>query len=183
LSLYVFGYGSLINKQSFERALKRELTHAEFHIAEVADFRRCWRAKENLYFEQLGRSAIGVFLDIYCAPGESVNGVLVEISETELDQLKKREKNYKCIDISAHVCDCRAQDSIYTFVAQPEHYLSPDDADVYIPQRYVEMVIGGARALGDDFVTAYYGSTDGYTDISVLDGRYSFLDVEQKKYV
>jgi cation transport regulator ChaC len=53
LRTYLFGYGSLINRQSFERALKRALSAAEFRAAVVKDYRRCWRAKETLHFEQL----------------------------------------------------------------------------------------------------------------------------------
>jgi cation transport regulator ChaC len=178
----IFGYGSLINRQSFERALKRELSAAEFRVAEVKDYRRCWRAKENLHFEQLGRAAIGIFLDICRAPGETVNGVLVEVSDAELAQLKKREKNYDCIDISAQLdCDPRAR--VYTFVARAEHYLQPQDEDVYIPQRYIDMILSGGRELGEEFLIAYRRSTEDSAVLPLLDGSYRFLDAEQKKYV
>lgn len=183
MSQYLFGYGSLINRQSFERALKRELGDAEFRVAEVKGFRRCWRAKENLYFEQLGRAAIGIFLDICSAPGESVNGVLVEVNDAELIQLKKREKNYDCLDISTQMNGCEPQDRVYTFVARPQHYLQPEDKDVYIPQRYIDMIINGGECLGDDFLSGYQRTTEDSSTLPLVDGAYSFLDAEQKKYV
>jgi cation transport regulator ChaC len=159
VSLYVFGYGSLISKPSFERALKRELSDSEFNVAEIADYRRCWRAKEDLYFEAIDGVASGVFLDICRAPGASVNGVLVEVSEAELDQLKKREKNYDCIDISAQLHAREPGAQVYTFVARAEHYLQSEDRDVYIPQRYIDMILSGCKALGGVFLRTYFSTT------------------------
>ncbi len=183
MNSYIFGYGSLLNKQSLERALKRKLHPDEIHTVEISGFKRCWRAKENLYFEALDKEAIGIFLDIRPEVDSAVNGVLVEITITELEQLKKREKNYICADISSALTGVDLNGTAYTFVAKEDHYLQPGDNEAYVPQRYIDMVVDGAKDFGKDFLNRYYQGTDDADALPIAPGAYTFIDVEQKKFV
>ncbi|MBC8412351.1 MAG: gamma-glutamylcyclotransferase [Nitrospira sp.] len=179
--MYVFGYGSLINIPSAANALKRPLKQMDLVPAFARGYVRCWRGKERLYFESLGREATGVFLDLCPDKNSTVNGVLLEVSLEELTQLGLREKNYQCVDITDAIVDS-PDGKIYTFTVKTEHLLMTEDKDVYIPRLYIDMVKEGCRAMGEDFLSDYEVST-APVKIPVLDNQYSFIDPVQARYI
>jgi len=187
MSIYVFGYGSLISKLSAERALKRELAATDFFSVEVKGYIRTWRAKERLFFEKLNREADGLFLDLLESPKEKVNGVLIKVTEKELEQVKIREKNYKCIEIEQDdlVLNSIVPDSvstIITFVSKPEHQLQQKDKDVYLPQAYIQLVESACLEFGQDFLQQYKLSTK-ESECELVEGKYTFVDPTQAQFV
>lgn len=121
----IFGYGSLINRKSTEKALKRQLDLKNMVPAIMIGYKRVWRAGEQLWFEAINQQKTGVFLDIEECEGASINEVLIEVSLAELNQLMIREKNYDCIDVTANVKPqtCRR---VFTFISRPEYRITPD---------------------------------------------------------
>lgn len=180
--MFLFSYGSLINRTSAENVLKRPLTRDDLIPALLPGFQRCWRAREDLLFEALGREATGVFLDLRSAPGSQLNGVLIKISAEELVRLKLREKNYDCLDVSQALQPQLPTGQIFTFVCRPEHRAQPGEADAYIPQRYIDMVRSGCLAIGPEFLNQYDATTEP-TTFPVVNGTYRFLDPIQALHV
>lgn len=178
----VFAYGSLLNRESAQRALKRSLRQEELRPVLIKGFKRSWRAKEQIYFSGLGRVATGVFLDLIESPGGLLNGLLVEVSAAELDQLKTREKNYTCKDISSFVTADNLPYRVVTFVVSPEMILTKQDRDAYVPKKYVEMILSGCRAVGESFLEQYLLSTEAIS-LPQIDGDYRFIDPQQANFV
>ncbi len=180
--MYLFSYGSLINRTSAESVLKRQVTQQDLVPALLRDYLRCWSAREDLFFEALGREATGVFLDLHHAPGSQLNGVLIKITAEELVRLKLREKNYNCLDVSQLLYAPQPAGEIFTFVCRPEHRVRPDQVDAYIPQRYIDMVRSGCLAVGADFLNLYDATTEA-SELPILNGAYRFLDPIQALHV
>lgn len=180
--MFLFSYGSLINRTSAENVLKRSVSQQEFMPALLQGFQRCWCARENLFFETLGREASGIFLDLRQAPGAQLNGVLVKISAEELVRLKLREKNYDCLDVSQSLHEPLPVGEVFTFVCRAEHRAQPGESDAYIPQRYIDMVRSGCLAIGPEFLRHYEATTEPAT-FPVINGAYRFLDPIQALHV
>ncbi len=187
MTISIFGYGSLINVRSAQRALADNLALHDLVPVTLTAFRRIWNAKEQLYFEFLQRQATGLFLNIVVDPASEVSGVLIPVSARELEQLKVREKNYQCIKLdsgtlNADTLNADTWGDVYTFVARPEFLLRDDDADVYIPQKYIELVEAGCNDFGAEFLQ-YYRDTTEKSTTRVMSGEYRFVDPEQAQYV
>lgn len=180
--MHLFSYGSLINRTSAENVLKRPLTRDDLIPALLHGFQRCWSAREDLYFEGLGRQASGIFLDLLPAPGSQLNGVVMQISPQELERLKLREKNYDCLDIAQSLQEPRPSGEVFTFVCRAEHRVRPGEPDAYIPQRYIDMVRSGCLAIGPEFLR-HYDATTAPAPFPILQGGYRFLDPIQALHV
>lgn len=179
---YVFGYGSLINRMSAQNALKRALKQEEMNPAILVGFSRVWRAKERIYFEILNANKTGVFLDLKEKNGGHVNGVLIEVSPQELQQMKLREKNYDCIDVTKHLINHKASFQVFTFVCKPECRVKPEETEIFVPQGYLDMIKEGCEAIGPDFYSEYLQTTE-LPSLPVQDGKYLFVDPVQAKYI
>ncbi len=180
--MYIFGYGSLINLPSVSNALKRTLNKSDLLPVVLDGYVRSWRGKETLLFETLGRTATGAFLDLKSEAKSYVNGVLVTVNEKELEQLKLREKNYDCIEVTDSIRGAASAGPVFTFVAKSDHLVREIDSDIYIPQLYIDMVIEGCRAMGEEFLREYEKTTEPLS-LAVLDGPYSFIDEAQARYI
>jgi len=178
----VFGYGSLLNRMSAQNALKRVLTQEELLPAELVDFFRVWRAKEFIYFEAINAKKAGVFLDIKEEKGARVNGVLIDVTPQELQQMKLREKNYDCIDVTKHLRKDGVPDQVFTFVCKPECHVRPEETNIFVPQGYLDLIKEGCDALGPDFYSRYLETTE-EIHFPIQRGKYLFVDPVQAQYI
>lgn len=178
----IFGYGSLLNRKSAERALRRDLSAAQMAPAELRGFARTWRAKELVTFTGDSAPQYAVFLDLRVDSIHTVNGVLFEVTEQELEQLRSRERNYDCIDVTTHAENTPQCERIFTFVCKAEHRADANDARLVVPEYYVELIRQGCAALGPEFGAAYAGSTD-TPRFPLRTGTYAFVDPDQARYV
>lgn len=181
MSIYIFGYGSLINKPSAENALKRTLQPGQIIPTVMTGYRRVWRAKEDIWFETITAQKIGLFLDLEENNKYHVNGVVIKVDETELEQLKLREKNYNFIDVSSHF-DNLSHRKIFTSISKEENRLQPSDKEVFIPEEYIKIVESGCTQISKDFLNEYLLTTE-KSQIPKLSGKYRFLDPIQAKYI
>lgn len=136
----VFGYASLVSPASAAQTLGRPVTGAM--PARLEGWARGWTlgreqsASEKTFARpdgSLPRFCLGLNLDP--APdAPAPNGVLIELTEAELERLDLREIRYHRVDVTDAVAaaDRVEFDRVITYVARPEHHhpTAPDDAVV-----------------------------------------------------
>ena len=84
--MYLFGFGSLINLASAQNSFKRVLTQNDLIPVKIKGYERVWNALESIQF---GTEVVnGVFLNIQKNENSILDGVVIEISEEELEILK-----------------------------------------------------------------------------------------------
>lgn len=153
----VFGYGSLANKKSLETTLQR--SPGELLPVLVRHWKRDWsivfsdrdgliryEPEENHHTYQYIR-ALNIRLD-KTQSTQPINGVLFEVSQSELAALDAREKHYVKVDITTDIITPHSFQSVYTYVGMPQ-YIDHGDIAAKTPQSYIEVVEEGFRALGD----------------------------------
>lgn len=178
--VWVFGYGSLVSPLSFGHTLGRELRHGvDFFEAEVADFGRRWNygvihttgwwGEDGLSEEEWTIVALGVVP----AAGETTNGVVGWVDDTELAALDRRERYYDRVDVTATatVAGGEVSGPIVTYVPRAEavgHYeAARDRGRAAIQQRYWELVDDAFAAFGEDRRERYHATTPD-PDVPVL---------------
>lgn len=181
MNICIFGYGSLINRKSAERALKRKITLEQMIPAEIRGYKRAWRAGEQIWFDTINQQKTGVFLDLEKHEGSSVNGVLIEVSSKELDNIVIREKNYDCIDVTTNI-EPKICQSVFTFISRPEYRVLSDTPNAYIPQEYIHLVENGCASFGEKFLEKYHETTR-KSSLPVIKGTYRFINPDQAEYV
>lgn len=110
---FVFGYGSLTNVENLQKYLRRNLTPAlDYIFCGLRDFYRCWNiAMDNCldlpnykyYVDRAtGNRPAGfvTFLNICPHQGKTIIGILFRVSDEELNNLDRRERNYQRIDVT-----------------------------------------------------------------------------------
>ena len=183
--IYVFGYGSLINNKSISRTLKREIADEEIYPVKLTKCSRKWRLKETVHSELLQKNVQAVFLDVELGADKKswCNGVLFGVTDKELDSLILREKNYNMANVSNDIDFLNtAPKKVIVFSAKKPFVVSAADNNLYIMQRYIQMVEEGCRHWGNDFLQSFNDTTQKST-IPVLQGKYVFTDEQQSKNV
>ena len=105
---YVFGYGSLMNQESLQATLPGK------QIASWVVLKGYRRA-----FNKAGRKGHR-YLNLKPDSASQVKGVLIEVTEDELDALKKREEGYNMIDVTEQIDPKPSVNTVvYAFIAPP----------------------------------------------------------------
>ena len=138
--LAVFGYASLVNPDSAAQTLGRPVDGAT--PARLEGWARGWtlgreQAKSEKTFARpdgrVPRFCLGLNLDP-SDDAQAPNGVLIELTEAELDRLDIREIRYRRVDVTETIDapDGHGFDRVIAYVAKPEHHhpTPPDDAIV-----------------------------------------------------
>jgi cation transport regulator ChaC len=165
--LAVFAYGSLASLASAERTLGRPVPHAG--LARLAGWRRRWSlARDNLRTEKtFARADDGsvpphcLGLNIERGAGPGPNGVLIEITEEELDRLAVREMRYDGIDVTAEIAagDQAGFDRVFTFTAKPRNHAETPPPGAVILATYVRAVEAAFESLGPDQLELFRETT------------------------
>lgn len=114
---FIFGYGSLMSKSSFEKTLGRSLQDGEFNLALLHGYRRAWTLCHSiLMYPKKKRELLPcekkyiTYLDVIpssecgtCHVGEYMIGSIVKVTSKELAQFDLRERGYHRIDVSNHI--------------------------------------------------------------------------------
>ena len=150
---YFFGYGSLVNRATH--------VYAKAHRATLHGWRRTWR-----------HTALRpvAFLTAVPAPGAEIDGLIASVPNADWLALDDREAAYTRV---------RAVELVHPLPDPPEVqlYWIPEDAHgpagVAHPIRlsYLDVVVQGyLREFGEDGVTRFFDTTDGW-DAPVDDDR------------
>ena len=124
MQLYVFGYGSLMNKESLARTVPSE---KEITWVRVRGYQRKFNKRGHRY----------LYLNIVESIKKNVSGVLIPVDEYELELLKGREFGYDCVNISHRLVE-KVDGIVYAFMAPDNHY-----PELKVSRRYIETCLGG----------------------------------------
>jgi cation transport regulator ChaC len=173
--IYLFGYGSLINKNSMERTLDRDIDAKEIRIAWLNGYRRTW----NLYDMVVanGKTMPMAFYNLEPDPGSRCNGVLIPIDVKDLENFDIRERQYDRVKVSESIWP-DMQGDVYTYVGKPEARKLPPDT--IVAESYEKLVDDGAHALGERFAEEFYESTLAHS-LKRYSGNYRFKDEAQER--
>jgi hypothetical protein len=164
----LFAYGSLVSVESAERTLGRPVEHTS--LARLPGWRRRWsvcrdnRAVEKTFARadtgDVPSHCIGLNVEPH-GSGEGPNGVLIEISETELERLALRELRYRAADVTESVLADQAGEigRVVTFTAKPENYAVTPPPGAVILEPYVHAVEAAFASLGKEQLDLFHATT------------------------
>jgi cation transport regulator ChaC len=164
--LGLFGYGSLVLHESASMTLGRPA--GELRPARLHDWRRRFsQRRDNLTcektFECDGGRRPEWILGLNVEEGEdmagAVNGVLIELSEAELDRLDIREIRYDRVEVTESVEGEDLPGRIVTYKAQPFHFAPEPPQDSVILETYASAVELGFSRLGKGELDHYLATT------------------------
>ncbi|MDD3008548.1 MAG: hypothetical protein RBR70_03910 [Arcobacter sp.] len=180
--MYLFGFGSLINLSSAQKSFKRVLSQKDLLPVKIKGYERVWNAIESIQFEEEKESINGVFLNIKKNENSTLYGVMIEISDEELEILKLREKNYSCITIKKEdVLSFEAKDDLIAFMTTREDKLAKiGDKNCFIPFKYTQIVKEALNNYDEDFKKDFEKIFENYPFV-LKNGNYTFTDPIQNK--
>ncbi len=148
--IYIFGYGSLIDKSSRSRTFPT----ADAHAARIKGYKRYWSCLDGVE----GRTAVVILKE----ENAYTNGVLVPIEEAFLPELDKREKQYHRIEVQHNEIftlsdfELPGQTKVYTYICR--HASLPDFKRPII-QSYLDVCLRGCLEYGNDFAKEFITET------------------------
>jgi hypothetical protein len=166
MSLGLFGYGSLVLTDSASMTLGRPV--GEVHSARLHDWRRRFsQRRDNLTCEKTFECDAGWrpewILGLNVEEGEDdagpVNGVVIELTETELDRLDIREIRYDRVEVTGLVEGYDLPERIVTYRAKPFHFAPDPPDDAVILDTYASAVERGFSGLGKEELEHYLSTT------------------------
>lgn len=164
--LGLFGYGSLVLHESASMTLGRPA--GELRPARLHDWKRRFsQRRDNLTcektFECTGGWRPEWILGLNVENGEDdagpVNGVVIELSEAELDRLDIREIRYDRVDVTGSVDGEDLPERIVTYTAKPFHFAPEPPEDSIILATYAAAVERGFLGLGKAELDHYLATT------------------------
>ncbi|GAB4528269.1 MAG: hypothetical protein Tsb0014_09490 [Pleurocapsa sp.] len=172
----VFGYGSLMNISNLQKYLGRNLIpDLDFRFCHLHNFQRCWNiAMDNsldlpnykYYVEpKTGNrpAAFVTFLNVCPIQSQAIMGILFRVSEKELQNLDRRERNYRRID-ATNLIDYSINGKAWVYIgldeAQQRYQQGLQQSNVMIAQDYFNSVHHAYYLLGKEAFTNYLATTE-----------------------
>ncbi len=142
---FIFGYGSLVNRATHD--------YQAAHLAELKGWRRAWR---HTTLREVA------FLNAVPAPGNSIKGLIVGISNSE-PALDRREYAYSRTDVTGTVSHALEQSVEIKVFAIPQGLHEKPSGDHVILLSYIDVVVQGyLREYGEAGVQDFFETTDGW---------------------
>lgn len=170
--IMVFGYGSLINLVSASTTLHRNLEQKDIIQMSLNGYERIWNYASEVYSEKLNKNVTAVYLNIVKQDGKHINGIAFEINQEELNYLIKRERYYDLVDVSNSV-DKKVDAKVYVFVCTDSAHIAKTGDNVFVMQRYIDIVENGCKLLGQEFYKDYLETTQPIP-FEIVTGDYKF---------
>jgi hypothetical protein len=164
--LGLFGYGSLVLPASASMTLGRPV--GELRPARLHDWRRRFsQRRDNLTCEKTFECDGGWrpewILGLNVEEGEDdagpLNGVVIELSEAELDRLDIREIRYDRVEVARSVTGDELPERIVTYKAKEFHFAPEPPEDAVILRTYAEAVETAFEGLGPGELEHYRATT------------------------
>lgn len=173
---YVFGYGSLVSRDSLALYLDGDRlndNHVKFGC--LRGFRRTWDvAMDNrkdvpgykVFFDAESGDRIDgfvTFLNIRRNPASEVNGVFFPVDPETLARIDLRERNYDRIDVT-EACDLDVEGKVWAYIGSEDgvgrYRDGVESGKSVIERQYFDHVIEAFRAVGEDALARYVATTD-----------------------
>jgi cation transport regulator ChaC len=169
MSAGLFGYGSLVLPESAEMTLGRPVGEPARALLRGWK-RRFSQRRDNLTcektFECDGGRRPEWILGLNLEEGEDdagpVNGVVIKLTDAELDRLDIREIRYDRMDVTELVEGDDLPDLIVTYTAKEYHFAPEPPEDAVILATYARAVEQGFDALGPAELEHYRRTTGSY---------------------
>lgn len=168
-TLGLFGYGSLVLPESASMTLGREV--GALRPARLLEWRRRFsQARDNLTCEKTFECAdgrrpewvLGLNVERGQDPAGPVNGVVIELSESELDRLDVREVRYDRVEVTGLVEGEGLPERIVTYTAKEFHFHPEPPEDSVILATYARAVEAAFETLAPGELDAYRATTGPY---------------------
>ncbi|MFK7918965.1 MAG: dephospho-CoA kinase [Ilumatobacter sp.] len=178
---WVFGYGSLVSPTAMSRTITRVAEPGvDFFEAELSGYGRRW----NYGVMHIAGSwttddgaqiddGVIVALGLEASASESVNGVIASVTDEELANLDRRERNYDRVDVTAQVStSASGVDNVVAYVPKPaavDHYVAARDTGrAGIRRTYWNLVDEAFATLGTEQQQRYRETTP-EPDVALVD--------------
>ena len=166
MSVGLFGYGSLVLPESAELTLGRPVGEPATALLRGWN-RRFSQKRDNLTcektFECDGGRRPEWILGLNVEEGEDdagpVNGVVIDLTEEELDRLDIREIRYDRVDVTGSLEGDGLPERIVTYKAKEFHFAPRPPEDSIILATYAAAVESGFEALGPGELDHYLATT------------------------
>ncbi|MSO41900.1 MAG: gamma-glutamylcyclotransferase [Solirubrobacterales bacterium] len=179
MSIAVFGYGSLVSAESASLTLGRSVPPPD--PARLRGWCRRWsQARDNHAEEKtfelldgtLPSHVLGLNVERGEDPAGAVNGVLIELTEAELDRLDIREIRYDRVDVTELVEGAGGHgfERVITYTAKARNFAPEPAAGTVILSSYASAVEEAFGALGPAELDHYRATTGAYP-VDVVEGR------------
>lgn len=144
--IWIFGYGSLINRASLRHTLA-DVAVGEVVPGRVAGWRRSWSNR----VAAAGRTGLTVRPE----PEGRVNGVAIELLVPDFEALDRREAGY----VRAPIEGQTLVDGELWLYTKPDAAMATPEFPIAVS--YLEVVLSGCLALGRDFAVEFLTETPG----------------------
>jgi hypothetical protein len=119
-----------------------------------------------------------VFLDMQKSEGKSINGVLIEVNENELDDLDIRETQYSRIEVTDYLSTRLANSyKVFAYMGKPE-FSAKYYNDVKILSEYEKIISSCIHHWGREFYDRFNITTEPHS-FEKVNGTYRFLSKRQ----
>ena len=156
-NIYIFGYGSLINKKEIIATLQRKTNILPVILCESFGMKRCLNTKTKS-----GLKAFG----IKCNKQKNtpINGVLFNVKKHDLKKFDNREESYKKISIPLEFIHFITRkipknSHIYTYMPVDSRIISKNDKKLMFCKYYLDLCIFGCLNYGKKFVEMFFNTT------------------------
>lgn len=130
-TMYIFGYGSLVDIEQLAKYLGKnnKFKKNELYICKLKGYKRIWNVSMDntqeipnykYYIEEIENERPNyfvTFLNIEIDPSSEIVGVLFFVDKMMLEKLKIRERNYALIEITNNI-DIDIPDKSFIFIAK-----------------------------------------------------------------
>lgn len=179
---YVFGYGTLVDRESVGFTLGRAITPEDGpHPVRLHGFRRAWNVaahsadRPDYTFTWPDGSPwegwIG-FLGIEASEEAVTLGAVYRVSDDELLRLDARERAYERAGVDDHVgieVDL-SDEPVFTYLPKPQVLQDAERVgELTVMARYLRIVDRGYRSLGDELYTEHVATFPDPTELEVAE--------------
>jgi cation transport regulator ChaC len=160
----VFAYGSLADPRSAALTLGERPSRRAVPATLTGWSRGFTQARDNLSCEKTFALEPGaelpafiLGLNVHPERGARVNGVLIELTDAELERLDQRELRYDRVELTegVHPAEPLEAAPCFVYVAKPEHRALEAPLGAVILRSYAEAVEAAFEALGSAELAAY----------------------------
>jgi hypothetical protein len=170
---FVFGYGSLVSPSNFSKFLKRKNPPKEkkdYFCLDLIGFKRIWNivrdnSGKNGYIQyflpdgELPNEPI-LLINIVPSINSVVNGIAFKISDSELEILDNRERNYNRIDISGGLSEEIGKCFAYTGKSEAiQRYQRCRNKNFLINKDYFYNIENSFKEIGENFYQKFKRTT------------------------